>query len=219
MKKTYTLILCLCLLSTSCVTHKYFREPVPLIQHDTERIVFKPYEENKGYQIDIPINYIGFYSSGAHSTSVYTFYYEPDYYDTVRYKWFSVIVPKDMLINIGNSNSDNWLNLVKSNSDKRYNTFINEAPFGTDTLIFSGKKHNRYWKQISILTKSPPIRGRGHIELEEISVGYINIPLEYKALFDSCLLTLRPLQDTTIKVDDFSRRSDSLMQIRNKDLE
>jgi hypothetical protein len=211
MKNIYGLILCLSLFGSGCIGYK--QSSVPNIQYGTKIIVFKPYAEDKGYQIDIPADYMKFSYETANRILGYQFYYEPFSYDSMRYKGSKIYIPLAMFIYIQHLGSPNWKNLTKY--EKAYNKFFNDdPPVGAYTFEHSGKKYNRYWKDICITTKEFNIR-TGRNDYKEIKVGYMNVPLQYKALFDSCLLTLKPLQDTTIEIDDISRQIDSLNQIRN----
>jgi hypothetical protein len=187
------------------------------MSHDTKRIVFKPEKEYKGYEIDIPTHYVDYMVVYGHEISEYVFFYQIPIYEPVRLKrgYKDIMYSHNaMAIFISREGSFIWKRLKKTNHDKTCSNIIYNGIIRTDTFEYSGKSQHLYWRNITILTKkTAPIRRYDDIEC--IEIGYENVPIQYKALFDSCLFTLRPLQDTTIKVDDISRKIDSLQQIQD----
>jgi hypothetical protein len=213
--KIYLITYLLALLSTGCIHYKQMHSTSPIIHYDTENICFKPYEEDSGYQINIPACYVDFRYNKANRILGYNFFYQTPTYDTVscgKNCTEIILSHKEIEIYIATACSPNWKNLAKS--ERAYNRFVNHVSTGVDTFEYSGKKNNRYWKDICITTKGYNIH-RGKYEVKDIIVGYMNVPLQYKALFDSCLYTLQPLQNSTIKIDNISKKIDSLEQINN----
>jgi hypothetical protein len=206
MKKTFFLykgILIVVLLTGfgSCISQ--------YIPNETDTIVYKPNPEDKGYTIVIPKGYNSWGIGGGHGMGAYGFYY------------------------------DN-LTLKKTN-DTTYNYIIynEDAPY-CDSVVFWGKEKGTYWKEyiiyckgIKLIRVTLPVDDydwrkdfdstRHYVdehgilytkvpEMETISVGYRYVSRKNKALFDSCLLTLQLLQDTSIKIDSFKPEQEKRLE-------
>jgi hypothetical protein len=169
----------------------------------TETIIYKPLIQSKGFIIDVPQNYSTIFTEGGNSYG-YGFVYKDN-----------------MLLYIDDELSFNWNSEKKigtANFSDIYNKIIS-AEYLTipncDTLISEGIIDSLYWKEIFIYWNSPPsfevvndsnvhdkiITNNNSKYFTYLYVGYMNIPRSSKELFDNSLISLRLLEDTTIKRD------------------
>jgi hypothetical protein len=202
------LIVVLIIVFVSCISQ--------YIPNETETIVYKPNSEDKGYTVAIPKGYNFWRIGGGHGMGVYIFRCGKQCFE----------ISNEMSI----LNYDNLT--FKKTNDTTYNyIFYNEdAPY-CDTVVFWGKEKGTYWKEYAIYCKGIKLirvtlpaddydwrkdfdSTRHYVdehgilyakvpEMETINVGYRYVSRKNKALFDSCLLTLQLLQDTSIKIDSF----------------
>jgi len=75
-------------------------------------------------------------------------------------------------------------------------TFDSAWPdFQPDTILLAGENNKLAWKEIYIK--------------DAVIIGYVNIPLKRKDLFDECLGTLRAIVDTEMVIDPCKQRIES----------
>ncbi|MDR3046152.1 MAG: hypothetical protein LBU51_00875 [Bacteroidales bacterium] len=174
LSKGVLIVICL-MIFTGCVSQYALQE--------TETITFKPTVEAKGYTMIVPKGYKLGVNSG-HTYSGYKFNYGKQ------------------CIEISKEGSLNWDNTPEE-IDSIHNDILRNKPlFYCDTLVYSGMEKRTFWKEFTIYRKIvigifyPP-----DYRVEELNVGYRHVPCKNKEFFDSCLLSVKPLQDTTIKID------------------
>jgi len=169
-----------------------------MIELKMMNIIYKPNVEKQGYSMFIPSTKLIGYIEGE-GEYCYNFYYKYDTLNTIVYISYSGM----------NFNSDiNAENIQNQYGDSIYNirfegdpddlNHIQQLLYGKkdssqyipqlpDTLILEGNDGVYCWKDIKIKRK--------------INVGYINIPIEKKEIFDQCLSSLSLLSDSSIIQD------------------
>ena len=198
--KKFILILFCCSLLFCCKSQYNFQLP----ENTTEKIIYKPETNSKGFVLNIPKNYVVFF-------------------EVAKSYSYNFIYKKNMILYISeefSSNEDYKRTFEKESFEDVYNRII-LAEYGSisncDTLILEGVTNSLYWKEIFIYWKENPYLNEETITdslgcvirkleinpnpFKKLYFGYINVPKKYKESFDNSLNSLRPLEDTTIKRD------------------
>jgi hypothetical protein len=157
----------------------------------TDIIAFKPIPTRaEGYTISVPIKY-EFSIAGGHDMATSVF----------RYGKALLYISLDMTMN--------WENLPLKKEDSIHNDILYNKPFFyCDTVIYSGKEKSRYWKEYRIYRKVEKDARFMMPAVEILNIGYRYVSHKNKALFDSCLLSVQPLENVSMEID--SLRIDAL---------
>jgi hypothetical protein len=155
----------------------------------TEIITFKPTQRAKAYTMFVPVKY-KFSIGGGHDMATSIF----------RYGKPLIYISFDMTMN--------WENLPIKKMDSIHNDILQNKPvFYCDTFVYSGIEKGRYWKEYEIYRKVKEDAQFKVPAVETLSIGYRYVSRRNKAFFDSCLLSVQPLANTSIEIDSLKKES------------